>query len=93
MQSSDLAARAAKADAAARAKDAQLADAWRLVKELQAQLALPAANRDPQAVGRVKHQVLAVPCTRVRGLVGWGFHESNRGNLDRGCATHLGVRL
>jgi len=56
-QSAGLAGRASKLDALARAKDEQLAEAWRLVKELQAQLAQPQANRDSDAVGRVKNQV------------------------------------
>lgn len=35
----------------------QLEGAWKLVGELHEQLAIPAANRDPATVGRVKQQV------------------------------------
>ena len=56
-QNTELNSRASRQDASVRAKEEQLADAWRMIRELQAQLALPSANRDPDAVGRVKDQV------------------------------------
>lgn len=43
-------------------KDQALAAAWKLIKELQAQLLMPPANRDPNAVGRVKAQVNVTVC-------------------------------
>lgn len=38
-------------------KDTALADTWRLMRELESQLAIPTANRDLEVVGRVKTQV------------------------------------
>ncbi len=40
-------------------KEAALMEAYALIKDLQAQLAVPSANRDPDAAGRVRAQVRA----------------------------------